>query len=245
MNWKRISYVLFPFLLIGILLVVTYFGNQWYAERFGNPGVDYSYIFLKFNQMVPFLDWTIYPYIIAYPVWFFGVFLIGFYNKKNFYNILGVVVITFTVCGIWYFLWQSDVESWRVTSGLFLNNDYTTPRTDLNFTESLVMLIYMSAGPRNAIPSMHTLNSWICILGVRMDKRIPKGWVIFTWVLNLAIIISTQTTKQHYIIDSIIALALAELVYWLVRDSKFTRWLETIFTKLNSKYNLDWDGVIK
>ena len=245
MNWKRVTYVIFPFLLIGLLLFITYFGNQWYAETFGNPGVDYSYIFLKFNQMVPFWDWTIYPYIIAYPVWGFSVFLIGYYSKKNFYNILGVVVITFSVCGIWYFLFQSDVEAWRLTSGLFLNNDYLTPRTDLNFTESLLMMIYMAAGPRNAIPSMHTLNSWIAIIGIRMDKKIPKGWVIFTWVLNLAIIISTQTTKQHYVIDAIIALALAEMVYWLIRDSKFTRWLESIFTKLNTKYHLDWDGIIR
>ena len=245
MNKNRFKYLIFPFLFIGLLLFITYFGNQWYAETFGIVGKDYSYIFLKFNQMVPFLDWTIYPYIIAYPVWMIGFFVIGYYSKKNLYNILGVVIVTFSIFGLWYFFFQSDVESWRVTSGLFLNNDYATPRTDLNFTQSLIMTIYMSAGPRNALPSMHTLNSWLCILGIRGNKSIPKWIIILTWIFNVAIIISTQTTKQHYIIDTIVALAIAEAVYWIVRNTRFTRWLEKVFSKLNTKYGLDWDGIIR
>ncbi len=245
MNKKRITYVIFPFILIGLMLFITYFGPQWYSETFGVVGKDYSWIFKNFNNLVPFLDWTIYPYVIAYPVWMIGVFVIGYYSKKRLYNILGVVIVTFLICGAWYMLFQSDVESWRTTSGLFINNDYATPRTDLNFTESLVMMIYMAAGPRNALPSMHTLNSWICILGVRGNKNIPKWIVILTWIFNIAIIISTQTTKQHYIIDSIVALTLAESAYWILRNTKFTKWLEHIFSKLNSKYGLDWDGIIR
>lgn len=245
MNRKRITYVLFPTLLIALLLMISYFGNQWYAEANGIIGKDYSYILKSINDIVPFLDWTIYPYVIAYPVWFVGIFVIGYYSKKDFYNILGVIIITFTVFGLWWFFFQSDVESWRTTSGLFINNDYATPRTDLNFTESLVMMIYMAAGPRNALPSMHTLNSMLCILGIRGNKKIPKWIVILTWAFNIAIIISTQTTKQHYIIDLIVSVVIAEAVYWIVRNSRFTKWLENIFSKLNSKYGLDWDGKIR
>ena len=245
MNTRRITYAIFPFALIMLLLFVTYFGNQVYAESAGIIGKDYSYIFLKFNQMVPFLSWTIYPYIIAYPVWALSAFLIAYYSKKNFYDILAVVVVTFIICGIWWFLWQSDVESWRVTSGLFLNDNYATPRTDLSFTENIVMWIYMAAGPRNALPSMHTLMSWIAIIAVRRDQGIPKIYVILTWIFNLAIIISTQTTKQHYIIDLIAAMVLAEAAYWILRDSKLSKWLNKTFTTLNQKLNWDWDGVLK
>lgn len=245
MNKKRITYALFPFLLMFILQFITYFGNQFYAESVGIIGRDYSYIFLKFNEIVPFLDWTIYPYIIAYPVWILSAFMIAYFSKDNFYNILATVIVTFTICGIWWFFWQSNVESWRLTSGLFLNNNYLSPRTDLSFTESIVMLIYKSAGPRNALPSMHTLMSWICIIAVRMDKNFPKKLGILTWIFNLAIIISTQTTKQHYIIDLIVAIALAESAYWILRNSKFALWLKKIFSRLNGKFNLDWDGIIK
>ncbi len=244
MNWKRVTRVLLPFLFILVLQFITYFGNQFLAEATGNIGEDYSWIFREFNQIVPFLSWSIYPYILAYPAWALGMFVIGYYSKKNLYNILAVATVTFLICGIWWLLFQSDVESWRVTSGLFLDGNYLTPRTDLNFTESIVMKIYMSAGPRNALPSMHTLISWICIIGIRMDKKIPKIHVIWVWVLNVAIIISTQTTKQHYIIDLIASIAIAEVAYWLLRNSKLALWLEKIFTGWNKKLKIDFEDPI-
>ena len=245
MNRRRITYAIIPFLILLLWQFITYFGNQIYAEMAGSIGTDYSYIFRDFNDLVPFLDWSIYPYIIAYPVWALSIFLIAYYSKKNMYNIVGLALITFFICGLWWFFFQSDVEVWRVTSGLFLNGNYLTPRTDLNFTESIVMWIYKSAGPRNALPSMHTLISWLCIIGVRRDKSIPKGLVIFSWIMNLAIIISTQTTKQHYIIDAIAAVIIAEVTYWIIRDSKFTKWLNRTISKWNKHFNLDWDGVVR
>jgi membrane-associated phospholipid phosphatase len=245
MNKRRITYAIIPFAILLLWQFITYFGNQIYAEMAGSIGTDYSYIFKSFNEFVPFLDWTIYPYIIAYPVWMFSLFLVAYYSKSNLYNTLGLALITFLICGIWWFFFQSDVETWRVTSGLFLDGNYLTPRTDLNFTESIVMFIYQSAGPRNALPSMHTLISWICIIAIRNDKSMPKRWVIATWVLNLAIIISTQTTKQHYIIDLIASLIIAEATFWIIKDSKFVKWLDKVISKLNQRFNIDWDGVIR
>lgn len=244
MNWKKVTRVILPFVFILVLLFITYFGNQWIAEATGNVGEDYSYIFLKFNQMVPFLSWSIYPYILAYPAWALSMFVVGYYSQKNLYNILAVATVTFLICGIWWLLFQSDVESWRVTSGLFLDGNYLTPRTDLTFTESIVMKIYMSAGPRNALPSMHTLISWICIIGIRMDKKIPKIHVIWVWILNVAIILTTQTTKQHYVIDLIAAMVIAEVAYWVFRNSKLALWLEKIFTTWNKKLNIDFEDPI-
>ncbi len=239
MGIKKYNYIIIPFLLLIIFLFITYFGNQIYAEAVGNVGVDYSYIFLKFNQQVPFVAWHIYPYVIAYPFWA-GVFVyIATRSRENMYKILTMALITFTICGIWYFFWQSDVTYWRTTSGLFLNNDYLTPRTDLNFTESLVMMIYQSAGPRNALPSMHTLMSWLCIISLRMDKKIPLWTKIVIWVLSIAIIIATQTLKQHYIIDLIAGIILAEAAYWLLRNSKIVTLITRFIDNLNKKFKLE------
>ncbi len=238
MNLRKYDYILIPFILLLVFLFVTYFGNQVYAEAVGNRGVDYSYIFIGFNNKVPFLAWTIYPYIIAYPFWGLTFIYMSMRSKENMYNLLTMAIITFLVCGVWYFFWQSDVESWRVTSGLFLNNDYATPRTDLNFTESIVMMIYQAAGPRNALPSMHTLMSWLCILSLRLDKKTPNWAKITIWVLSLAIIIATQTLKQHYIIDLIAGVILAELAYWLLKDSIVVRKIRSWVEALNKKLKL-------
>jgi membrane-associated phospholipid phosphatase len=239
MKNKKYNYIIIPFILLIVFLFAAYFGNQWYAEKFGNPGVDYSYIFLSFNTKVPFLAWTIYPYVIAYPFWAFTFIYISVRSRENMYKILTMAIITFIICGLWYFFWQSDVENWRLTSGLFLNNDYLTPRTDLNFTESLVMRIYQAAGPRNALPSMHTLMSWFCIIALRLDKQIPLNMKVVIWVLAIAIIVATQTLKQHYIIDTIAGLILAELAYWTLKNSVITRTFAKWIDSLNKKLKLE------
>jgi membrane-associated phospholipid phosphatase len=234
MKLKKITYALLPFLLVIFMLALTYWGNQWYAEMAGVIGVDYSFIFKKFNDIVPFLDWTIYPYTIAYPFWFATFFYVAYRNKRNMYTLLTVIVVSFALSGLFYFFFQSDVQAWRETSGLF-------GRADLNFTENFVMTIYNAAGPRNALPSYHCMMSWFCILGARMDKKMPIISKIVIWVLAIAICVSTQTLKQHYIIDLIAGIGAAEILYWVLRKTKLVDWFQNQFTKLNIKWNLDWD----
>ncbi|QWC00510.1 phosphatase PAP2 family protein [Mycoplasmatota bacterium] len=238
MDTTKLKKTIIPMAIVMLFLLITYFGNQWYADTFGNPGVDYSYIFKGFNDSVPFISWHIYPYIIAYPFWFFTFLYVGYRSQRNMFIISAIAIIAFTICGIWYFFWQSDVEAWRVTSGLFIDGNYSMPRTDLNFTEKIVMWIYQSAGPRNALPSMHTISSWIAIIGARLDKNMPKVNKIIIYILALMIIIATQTLKQHYIIDLIVGVILTEGLYWIVLKFKIHKFFGHIFTKLNFKFNL-------
>lgn len=234
MNTKKITYAIIPFAVVVTMLMITYFGNQWYSETFGVVGTDLSYIFLKFNQAVPFVPLTIYPYVLAYPFWAFTFFYVGSRSKKNMYTLLLLVLITFTICGLWYFFFQTDVQAWRETSGLF-------GRNDLNFTESIIFWIYSSAGPRNANPSMHVLMSWLCILGARLDKKMPVGMKIFIWVMSISICVATQTLKQHYIIDLITSVIIAEGFFWLVKESKAVGKLQNFFTRINQKLKIDWE----
>jgi len=232
MSAKKLLPTFLPFAFVVFMLILTYWGNQWYSEANGIVGEDYSTIFYHFNQWVPFLDWTVYPYIIAYPFWGLSFFYIGYRNRHNMYVIVSLVAITFTIAGLSYFFFQSDVQAWRETSGLF-------ERTDLNFTESIVFWIYNAAGPRNANPSMHVIMSWLAILGARMDKKMPLFSKIIIWVLGVAICISTQTLKQHYIIDLVTGLILVEGFYWIIRKSKMVSWVENLFTRWNKKLKLE------
>ncbi|MDD3842510.1 MAG: phosphatase PAP2 family protein [Candidatus Izemoplasmatales bacterium] len=239
MTKQRILYVILPFITMVIALLITYWLNQVYAEAFGIQGVDYSYIFLDFNNLIPFIDWTIYPYVSAYLFWPLTFFYVGYRSKRNVYTILLISLVTFTICGIWYFFFQSDVQAWRETSGLFFR-----PMTDLNFTERLVMTIYNSAGPRNALPSMHCVMCWVAICGVRLDKKMPLPAKLFIIILSVVIMISTQTTKQHYIIDTIAAVAICEAAYWILKKSPAVNGLEHFYSQINGKLGIDWDGQI-
>lgn len=233
-DWKRVTYVIFPFLTVFVWLFICYTGNQLYAIANDIQGIDYSFIFKKFNDSVPFLAWTVYPYVISYPFWGGVFFYIGYRSKKNVYLLLSLCLVTFAVCGLWYFIQQSDVQAWRETSNLF-------GRNDLNFTESLMMFIYNSAGPRNALPSLHCVMCWCAVCAAREDKTMPLLPKIGIWFLSLAIIVSTQTTKQHYIIDLIVGIGITEIAYQVIRLTKFWKVLVKPYTKLNQRLKLDWD----
>jgi membrane-associated phospholipid phosphatase len=103
------------------------------------------------------------------------------------------------------------------------------------------MFIYNSAGPRNALPSMHCLMCWVAICGARGEKKMPLYGKISIWVISIAIILSTQTTKQHYIIDTIAALLMCEAVFWILKKTKIATWVQNIFTKLNTRLKIDWN----
>lgn len=233
-DWKRITYVIFPFLTVFIWLFICYTGNQLYAEAFHIKGIDYSFIFQDFNNSVPFVAWTVYPYVISYPFWMAVFFYIGYRSKKNVYLLLSLCLVTFAVCGIWYFIQQSDVQAWRETSNLF-------GRNDLNFTEELMMFIYRSAGPRNALPSLHCVMCWCAVCAAREDKTMPLIPKIVIWFLSLSIIVSTQTTKQHYIIDLIVGIGITEIAYQVIRLTKAWRVLVKPYSILNQRLNMDWD----
>lgn len=234
MDFKKIWHSLLPFTFIVLMLLITYWGNQWYFGATGIVGRDYSYILLWINQQVPFQAWWIYPYVIAYPFWGLSFFYIGYRSKKAMYTIVSIVLFTFTIAGLTYFFLQSDVQAWRETSGLFARDPST-----FSPAEALTFWIYNHAGPRNANPSMHVLMSWLTIIGVRMDKKMPIVPKIVIWVLAIAITISTQTLKQHYIIDVITAIVLAEVFYFWLRKSPFVDKVEAFFTKLNKKVHLE------
>jgi hypothetical protein len=104
-----------------------------------------------------------------------------------------------------------------------------------------MMFIYNSAGPRNALPSLHCVMCWCAICAVREDKTMPLFPRLLIWGLSIAIIISTQTTKQHYIIDSIVGIGLTELAYHIIRLTRAWRLLEKPYTLLNRRLKIDWD----
>jgi len=235
MNTNRIKYLIIPFIVVAFMQTLTYWGNQWYAEANNIIGADYSFFFLKFNQIVPFIPWTVYIYVLAFPFWIGAFFYIGYRSKKNMYTILTLILITFTIAGLSYLFFQTDVQAWRETSGLF-------DQPDLSFTDRFVMWIYGSAGARNANPSMHCIMSWLAVIGARMDKKMPKLPKIIIWTLGVGICISTQTLKQHYIIDLITGVGLVEAFYWLVKGSKLVDKVQGFFTKINKKLKIDWEG---
>lgn len=59
----------------------------------------------------------------------------------------------------------------------------------------------------------HCLVSWFCYIGIRGQKQIPKWYQRFSLVFAILVCVSTQVTKQHYIVDVFGGIAVAEICY--------------------------------
>ena len=73
--------------------------------------------------------------------------------------------------------------------------------------------VYQIDDPTRLFPSIHCLVSWFCYIGIRGQKQIPKWYQRFSLVFAILVCVSTQVTKQHYIVDVFGGLAVAEICY--------------------------------
>ena len=79
----------------------------------------------------------------------------------------------------------------------------------------LLRLLYFIDDPVNLFPSMHCYMSWYGArwLGRRRNRTLPG--VIAAYVISFLIFYSTMATRQHYILDVISGVAVAEIALWL------------------------------
>ena len=79
--------------------------------------------------------------------------------------------------------------------------------------------------PTNLFPSIHCLVSWLCAIGLR-GAKVSNWYKVFSYTFAIAVCVSTQLTKQHYIVDVFGGIALAEISLLLgeyfVRKKNFT-----------------------
>ena len=76
--------------------------------------------------------------------------------------------------------------------------------------ENAMKCLYSMDAADNLFPSIHCLTSWLCIIAVINQERVPKAYKVISVILAILVCISTITTKQHVIVDVIAGVMLAE-----------------------------------
>ena len=195
------KYAIIPTVLLFLLQIVAYYGSQfinknYYAHDLTIPFIDNS---------VPLVTFFIVFYILSYPWWIISPIIVAHTNKKRFYNWIIALMICYVICGVIY---------------IFLPTTITRPVIEnKNVFDWLNNFIYLNDNPERAInlfPSFHCLISWFCFIGVRKQKNITKGYRLLALIFAILICLSTQFVKQHYIVDLISGIVLAEVVFYFV-----------------------------
>lgn len=89
--------------------------------------------------------------------------------------------------------------------------------------------IFSHDRPENLFPSIHCLVSWFCFVGVRHSRKIPKWYQVSSLVISILVFLSTQFTKQHYLVDAVAGLVLAEGCYVVGMRTQLYRFFLRLF----------------
>lgn len=176
------------------------------------------------DRMVPLVPWTIIIYLGCYLFWVVNYIMIGHQEKEAFYRFVTADLLSRVVCGIFFLL-------------LPTTNVRPELPVDSVFTPAMRWLWSMDEAS-NLFPSIHCLVSWLCYVGIRGRKEIPGWYRAFSCLFAAAVFISTQTTKQHYVVDIIGAVVIAEGCFYVAHHTGIYRMVMKGYGIVNRKLKI-------
>lgn len=207
-----------------VLLVdcIVYWLTRYVAVNFK----VFDFTIHGFDDKVPLIKIFFIPYLLAYPYWFIAP-IIAAKNKKRFCNWFIAVMISFLITGIIYCFMPTTIS--RPIDEMLASD---------NPIDNWIGNFYMFDGgyvPFGCFPSIHCLLSAFCYIGVRNQKNIHFVNRVGILIMDILILLATQFTKQHYIVDLISAVFLAEFTFFICNKFNLGAKLERFVTKVEHK----------
>ena len=197
---KRISlvpvYAVAPLIAIVVWNQLVYSGAMFLTRNW--PHYNFE---LEIDEKIPFVPWTVCIYLGCYLFWIVNYILTARQEKEEVYRFFCAEVMAKAICLICF---------------LVLPTTNVRPVIDGNSIWEIIMkMLYEIDSASNLFPSIHCLVSWFCVIGIRKQEKIPRGYKLFSVMMALAVCVSTLTTKQHVVVDAIAGVVLAEVCYWI------------------------------
>ena len=175
-----------------LLYFFVYMAWFMWLERTVTPDSAYTNIHVKFDDMIPFCEWFVIPYLL----WFIYIVVVMaftfFTSKEEFYKasayLFGGMSICLLVCTLW-----PNGQDLRVEE--FVNDNILT---------SLMSIVYHADTNTNVFPSIHVYNSVGAVLILYKSHKLKNANIlkISAGVLSILIILSTMFLKQHSVVDA-------------------------------------------
>lgn len=198
-----------------VLNSVIYTGTQILMKNAKHYDLSTS-----FDKKLPFVKEWIYIYLICFAFWAVNYIMISRTEKTHWYQFATGDYLSRIICGIFFILLPTTNVRPEVTG--------------TGLSSILMRFIYTVDPATNLFPSIHCLVSWMCFIGIRKQKHIPLWYKIFSCIFAILVFASTQFTKQHYIIDVFVGVAIAEISYFIGTHTKFCKRVCSFFENVNN-----------
>lgn len=210
--------------IIPVICIFVYQSSIYFGTKLVNHNLHHYDLTTSLDEKIPLLPVFSIIYLGCYIFWALNYLLVGRTGKKHFYQFVSCIFISYTLCGLIFIIFPTMIE-----------------RPDIKVTSlstALLNYVYVSDTPVNLFPSMHCLISWLCFIGIRNKKEIPRLYQIISLIIAILVCISTVTLKQHFVVDIIAGILIAELIYFISTHSKISNTFYHFFESINSKVNL-------
>lgn len=195
-------------LLLPLLAVcwnqLVYYGGSFLARN--APHVE---MMLPPDRMIPLLPWTVSIYFGCYLCWAAVYVLCARQEKHAAFRFFLADFLSKAVCLLFFVLLPT-----------------TMPRPEIlgnTVWDDLMRFLYRIDAPYNLFPSIHCLVSWLCFIGARNHRGLPRWAVWATGVMAVLVCFSTLTTRQHVVADVAAGIILAEGCYYIAGRSFLLR----------------------
>ncbi len=196
------------------LIIVAYF--LIYILLFGylenRPVYRYHVVHTVFDDMIPFCEFFIVPYLLWFPYMAFAIFYFIFMNKnkQEYYQLIFNLMMGMTV--------------FLIISYIYPNVQHLRPNEFArdNIFVDLVKFIYKTDTPTNILPSIHVFNSLAVHMAITSCEalRERRSIKLGSLLLTTLIILSTMFLKQHSAIDVFLGATLALFGYLVFYPQK-------------------------
>ncbi len=217
-------YAVIPLISAFVFNTLIYTGTMVLCKDFHH--YDFT---TSFDRMVPVIPEFTSIYLICYIFWALNYILNIFWalnyilicriGKEHMYRFLVGDFLSRVICGVIFVLLPTTLVRPEITG--------------TGFWDQALRMVYSIDQSANLFPSIHCLVSWFCYIGIRGKREIPQWYRRFSMIFALLVCVSTQVTKQHYIIDVAGGLLLGEVCYWIGQKTQWYQNLWKVFQKVN------------
>ena len=208
--WKHVPrYAVLP-----VLLTVAVNGLAYYMPKLIPTGIPPVYMGLPIDESIPFCPEFIYIYVLAYFQWAMGWMLLARQERSFMNRRLAGEWISKGICCLFFILLPTIMTR-------------PVPQGD-SFAAFLTRCIYKSDAPKNLLPSIHCLESWLCFRNALRFKGVPRWYLPLTALMTLLVFASTLLVKQHVLVDVPAGILAAELGLFLANKCRLGGLIERL-----------------
>ncbi len=198
-----------PYVLAALVYILTIHLLVFYATRPVLPYLPAHSIATPLDAKIPLSPPWVIIYFLSFLSWAITIVWMLMESKQHAYRLCGAYSIIVIVSAVCFLAFPVTIQRPEITGTGFFDN--------------WMRFLYKVDGPTNLCPSFHVIASYFCWRGTFGCKKIPKWYQWFNFVFLILVCFSILFVKQHFVLDIVVAVIVAESAMQIARLTRVER----------------------